>query len=50
MSNPDNFLKDVVKKIREVGGDIEHPDLSSRYIAYLASLLKANSLLDDDLL
>ena len=49
MSNPENFLKAVVKKIREAGGDVEHPDLSSHYIAYLASLLKANSLLDDDL-
>jgi hypothetical protein len=49
MSNPDNFLKEIVKKIRETGADVEHPDLSSRYIAYLASLLQDNSLLDDDL-
>lgn len=49
MSNHKNPLKTIVKKIREAGGDVEHPDLSSHYIAYLASLLKANSLLDDDL-
>lgn len=49
MSNPDNLLKEVVKRIREAGGEVEHPDLSSRYISYLASLLRDNSLLDDDL-
>jgi hypothetical protein len=49
MNDRDNWLNDVVKKIREAGGDVEHPDLSSRYIAYLTSLLKENSLLDDDL-
>jgi len=48
MSNPDSSLNELVKKIREAGGEVEHPDLSTRYIAYLASLLQANSLLDDD--
>jgi hypothetical protein len=47
MNNPDSAIKEIVRKIREAGGDVEHPDLSSHYIAYLASLLKANSLLDD---
>lgn len=47
MNNPDSAMKEVVRKLREAGGDVEHPDLSSHYIAYLASLLKANSLLDD---
>ena len=49
MNNPDDSLKEVVKRIREAGGDVEHPDLCSRYIAYLASMLRDNSLLDDDL-
>ena len=49
MSSPNNVLKDVVKKIREAGGDVEHPDLSIRYIAHLESILKAKSLLNDEL-
>lgn len=49
MKNPKIAIKEVVRKIREAGGDVEHPDLSRCYIAYLASLLKANSLLDDDI-
>jgi hypothetical protein len=49
MNDPDNSLKEIVKKVREADGEIEHPDVSSRYIGYLASLLEENTLLDDDL-
>ena len=29
MNNPDSAMKEVVRKLREAGGDVEHPDLSS---------------------
>lgn len=49
MNNPDHFLKRLAKQIRNAGGDVEHPDLSTRYIAYLETLLRTHSLLDDEL-